>query len=95
MQGDGEEEGGLLAVGEQRLSGVAAEIGQGQSLGALLADLAQLPGIGLLAVAQDDDARRRGDGGLGECGQEKRKDEADQHGADPSRSVPSSPVTSG
>ncbi len=63
---DGEEEGGLIARGEQGFDGVAAEIVQGQSLRPLLADLAKLPGVGLLAVTQDDDARRRGERGLKE-----------------------------
>ena len=82
MQGDGEEEGRLVAFGEQRLGGALAEIVHGERVGALLADLAKLPRIGLLAVAQDDDARRRGEGCLGAGGEQQRgKDDADLHGA--------------
>ena len=68
MQGDGEEEGWIVAFGEQRLGGALAEIVQGERVGTLLADLAKLPVVGLLAVAQDDDARGRGNSGLHESG---------------------------
>jgi hypothetical protein len=88
-------EGGLVARGEQGFAGVAAEIVQGKSLRPLLADLAKLPGVGLLAVTQDDDACRRGGRGVSEGGEQKREDEANHHGADTSRSIPPSPLTSG
>src|SRR6476620_4543962 len=60
MQGDGEESGRSLPIGEQRLCGVTAEIICGKRVGALLSDAAKLPGIFLLAMAEDDDARWRG-----------------------------------
>jgi hypothetical protein len=62
VQGDGEEGGRLLTGGEQRLGGVAAEIGGSERIGARLTDPAKLPGSFLLAVAQDDDGRGRGEG---------------------------------
>jgi hypothetical protein len=60
MQGDGEEGARLFAGGEQRLDGVAAELGGCDRIGPRLTDAAKLPGTCLLAVAQDDDARGRG-----------------------------------
>jgi hypothetical protein len=72
----------LAAFGEQRLGGALAEIVQGERVGALPADLAKLPLIGLLAMAQDDDARRRGESCLGAGGEQQRgKDGAAFHGA--------------
>ena len=83
MQGDGEEKGRVVAFGEQRLGGALAEIVQGERVGALPADLAKPPLIGLLAMAQYDDARRRGEGCLGAGGeqQQRGKDRAEFHGA--------------
>jgi hypothetical protein len=62
MKGDGEEEGRLIAPGKEGFRGILAEIIEGKRIRPLLADLAELPGVSLLAMAQDDDARRRGYG---------------------------------
>ena len=84
MQGDGEEGGRLFAGGEQRLGGVAAEIGGCERIGPRLTDAAKLPGTCLLAVAEDDDARGRGEGrGKRAPAQENGKGEAGDHGQAP------------
>jgi hypothetical protein len=84
MQGDGEEGDWLFAGGEQRLGGVAAEIGGCERIGPRLADAAKLPGTCLLAVAEDDDAHGRCKGwGKGAPAQENGEGEASDHGKAP------------
>jgi hypothetical protein len=84
VQGDGEEGGRFFAGGEQRLGGVAAEIGGCEGVGPRLADAAKPPGAFLLAVAQNDDARGRGEGrGKGAPAQENGKGEAGDPGQGP------------
>ncbi len=80
MQGDGEEGGRFFTGGEQRLGGVAAEIGGCEGIGPRLTDAAKPPGAGLLAVAQNDDcARARRRPGQRSTSQENGEGEAGDH----------------
>ena len=90
VQRDGEEEGGLLAVGEQRLRGARAEIGGGERIGALLRRprtasrrSAFSPWRRMMMRAGAAQASWRG-------GDEKQrgKDEANQHDDRPLRNSP-------
>src|ERR1700730_7165848 len=65
-------------------SGAAAEIVGGKSVRPLFACVAELPFVGLLAVAQDDDARRRRERDGHRCGYKNRcNNETGEHGYAP------------
>ena len=84
VQGDGEKGRRLLPRSEQRLRSAAAEIVGDERVCPLLSNAAKFPLIRLLAVAQDDDSRRSGEGGTKASQTEHRREsQSKNHEASP------------